>query len=1071
LERSRIILWVLVLIAAGVIIWWVGFHSPSLDLAGIDQKAGAQPGRVATGPNEPNFKQTATPFDPNAPQTAKRPEDANQPAGSDANQPAQAQAKPGAADANAPGKPGETKPAEAKASIPEDPNDPLEAVNLKDVEMKNIVEKIAQWTGKTVIPADEAMKQKITIYAPDKLPRSKALTQIYSALRMKGYSPEETEGTIFLKPLSEARLGMHPVVGPDQPLAAFENSNQIVQKPFKLTYYPPAQMGEIIRPLMGEYAHVAADATTGTLLVIDTVGNLLRVEKIIAQFDVPDAGNKMVTEIFEIHSGDPTEMVQLLRLLLGGSADSRRGGQLRTGSRSRPSSTSSGGGKSGGGGATFVVIGEGETPIYLIPEAKRKVIIARGSADSIRQIGEWIGKLDQEQQVAAEYETVSLVYADADEVARRIQQSLEQMPGTELRPNVLVQPLAQSRQVMIFGRADLREMIKKLIAEVDIMPGQRLTEVFELAHADPDQIKTNIEGLYETEAGSMSSYSYRSYRYRNVQPSETVKVVSYPTMQRVTVIASPENMEKIREQIKGWDVPLNVEQVRPRIIELKNSDPVKMAQLLSKLFTEESDSSSSLFRMLWYGFDDASQKKKIVGPLYGQLTFEEVPGTKKIIIISKIPQAYEVIEQIVYELDRQEMAEVPKVVQLQYADPEDLSERLNAMFNEPGTLAPIRRTARGLGDYSMDQPSSGNQSGGQNRNDGGNNAASNPGEYTPWWSRGARRTLDEEPLSNVVGRVRFVPDPRSKSILVLSPPEFHADIEKTIRQLDVPGMQVMIKATVVEVNHSALTSLGVQLATNSAAFGTLEENAVTALGNLTSLATHGSAAPASTPIGAQGTGSIVGGTSNVYALIDFLIKHVNAKILNEQTLWTKDNEEASFFKGSNVAFVGGTSTTGTGIQTSSFTFEEVGMTLAVRPSITPEKNVDMIVNIILSQLTGDFVNGQPVRTKMDTRTNMIVADSETLMLGGILFQEKTRIKRKLPLLGDLPLIGGLFQHNSNAISNNEMIVFITPYVVSDGMEVSGEAQTELGESQESLQKAREELGAAAEALRQQMDEE
>jgi len=108
---------------------------------------------------------------------------------------------------------------------------------------------------------------------------------------------------------------------------------------------------------------------------------------------------------------------------------------------------------------------------------------------------------------------------------------------------------------------------------------------------------------------------------------------------------------------------------------------------------------------------------------------------------------------------------------------------------------------------------------------------------------------------------------------------------------------------------------------------------------------------------------------------------------------------------------------------------------------------------------------------MDTRTNMIVSDSETLMLGGILFQEKTRIKRKLPLLGDLPLIGGLFQHNSDAMSNNEMIVFITPYVVSDGMEVSEKARAKLDESQENLQKAREELGAAAEALRQQMDEE
>ena len=96
-------------------------------------------------------------------------------------------------------------------------------------------------------------------------------------------------------------------------------------------------------------------------------------------------------------------------------------------------------------------------------------------------------------------------------------------------------------------------------------------------------------------------------------------------------------------------------------------------------------------RLLFYG-DEAEQKKKIVGPLYGQLTFENVPETKKIIVISKIPEAYEIVEQLILDLDRQEMAEIPKVVVLKYADPEDLSERLNAMFNEPGTIAPIRRT-------------------------------------------------------------------------------------------------------------------------------------------------------------------------------------------------------------------------------------------------------------------------------------------------------------------------------------------------------------------------------------------
>ena len=349
--------------------------------------------------------------------------------------------------------------------------------------------------------------------------------------------------------------------------------------------------------------------------------------------------------------------------------------------------------------------------------------------------------------------------------------------------------------------------------------------------------------MYESESGSSYSYGYRSSRYRNIQPSETVKVISYPSMGQVTVIASAENMEKIRKQIKEWDVPLDVEAVKPKIIELKNSDPVQMAELLRKLFSEESDTSRSLFRMLFWG-DEMDQRQKIVGPLYGQLTFEEVPGTKKIIVISKLPQAYQVIEQLIYELDRQEMAEIPHVVQIKYADTEDLAERLNAMFNEPGTNARIRRTTQGIGQYSMD----GTRAARRIRATRGTTtpaattaARAMPASTRRGGPRGARRALDEEPISNVIGRVRFVPDPRSKSILVLAPPEFQSSIEDTIRDLDVPGKQVMVKAVVIEVDHQDLTSLGLQLSSNPAEVFGVGENAALALGQLSFLEERGSA--------------------------------------------------------------------------------------------------------------------------------------------------------------------------------------------------------------------------------------
>jgi general secretion pathway protein D len=1011
--------------------------------------------------------------------------------------------------------------------------EPMEAINLKDVEMKDIIQKLAAWTGKVIIPSDDAMKQRVTIYAPDKLPRSQALSHIYSALRMKGFIAEQEDKVIYLKPIKDAKLGFVPTVDANQPLAAIENKDAVVQKFFRLQNYRPTQMGALIQPLVGEHGYVSADETTGTLLVIDTVGNLMRIERIISEFDVPEA-EQAVTQIFEIKHGDPAEIVQLLRILLGvtdtrartgtstSTTRSQQGGRFGQGFgpggmsitvQSQPSSGDSGSqqartesrptSSTTGGAATSVVVGQTQGPIVLIAEPRRKWIIARASAETIKQIGEWIDKLDVSEPVESEYEVVPLIYASSTEVEASVENAMRDMPGMELMPSVLIEPT--EGQVIVFGRKDLRELVKKLIAEIDVPPGQLETQHFKLNYADPDQVKTNIDDLYsQTTTGAQSQMSRGGFgsfggftqgrRTTTSRTSDMVKVISYASLKQVTVIASPENMKKIAEQIKEWDKPIDVKEVKPRIIELHNSDPVQMADLLTKLFTQE-DTGSSASYIVRYVFSESQdeQKKKIVGALYGQLTFEDVPGTKKIIVISKIPEAYDVIEELIRELDKQEMGEIPKVIQLKYADPEDLAERLNAMFNQQGTSAPIRRSAQGLSSTSTQTQSSTSTGTSSTSSTSGTTTGTTTGTstYTPWWSAG-RTSTTEAPISNVIGKVRFIPDPHSKSMLVLAPPEFMEKIEEVIRELDVPGKQVMVKAVIIEVKHSDVTSLGLQLASNPQAFGTLEENSITALNQLIQLDKHGAALFTSSTAG-SGTGiygttisgtTITGGgtgvsstigsstgnlvTSNVSVLVDFLIKKVHAKILNQQTLWTKDNGEASFFKGDNVAFLtSATAATGLSGSTQNLEFQRVGMTLRVRPRITPEKNVDMVLNIILAQLTAAEKNSQPVRSEMETTTNMIVQNGQTVMLGGILFQEDSKIQRKIPLFGDLPLVGPLFRHNELGQSNNELIVFVTPYVIDEGQQLSPESTKEMAQPLERLQEVQGQLKNNAEALEQQ----
>jgi general secretion pathway protein D len=898
---------------------------------------------------------------------------------------------------------------------PRGPNEPMENLNLKDVEVKDIIKTLAEWTGKVIIPVDDAMKKKITIYSQEKLPRSHALALIYSALREQGIVAEEKDGAIVLRPIEDVKLRSVPTVPDNVPLASLKNKAEVVQKFFKLRNYSPTQLEKVIQPLMPEYGYVSAIENTSHIVVIDTVGNLERVERIIKQLDVPET-KETVTRTFEIQAGDPVEIVQLLNILVGQGELSKPSPPQRRSSRperrsSRPE-RSDRSKKAESKPASSVVLGRTDTPITLIPLPKRRWIIAKASAEDMVEIEAWIAELDEKKPDEREHKMVKVKFADVQEVADQINNMIATMP---LRANVTVQALRRAKQVMIVGSAENREMVRQLVAEIDVPTDQFITVHIPLEYADPEQIKKNLDELYtqfsyyESRSRYGGSYSSRYYRGRETSDPDFVRVIAYPTLKQITVIASAENMVKIEEQVKEWDKPIDIGEIGPVIIELKNSDPVKMVDLLTRLFTETER------RWSWrdYIYGTGSVNKTMVGPLYGQLAFEAVPDTRKIIVQSKVPEGYAVVRKLIRELDSEEMAEVPTVITLKYADPEDLSERLNAMFNEPGTTAPIRRIRRGLSEYSMNEGEDGTR---RESGDGGGTGSTS--EYRTWWGQGFQRRMDEMPISNVIGRIRFIPDPRSKSILVLSPPEYISSVEAMIRELDIPGRQVRVKAAILLIDNRDMTSLGIQLATNPAAFGTLDENAIAALATLSTLDERGSLT--------------ISGTMNITALLDFLVKSVDARILNQQTLWTKDNEEADFFRGDIIAFTKDFSVSETGGRTTQgFEFEQVGMTLRVRPSITPEKHVDMRINMMLSKLTSDIVNEQPVRTEMDTETSMIVQNGETIMLGGMLFQEDSTIERKIPLFGDLPLLGGLFRHYEVVKANSEVLVFVTPDVIDE----------------------------------------
>lgn len=137
-------------------------------------------------------------------------------------------------------------------------------------------------------------------------------------------------------------------------------------------------------------------------------------------------------------------------------------------------------------------------------------------------------------------------------------------------------------------------------------------------------------------------------------------IINVPTAQQgrsTTVGKFPFDLlspQKNKAGVVKVNVPLNMEQLRPRILTLENSDPVQMAGLLTTLFAAEGAEGVKIYEVILG--KDAEEKRKTFGPLSDQFKFEDVPGAKKIIVISKIPEAYVGVEKLVLELDKQNMA-------------------------------------------------------------------------------------------------------------------------------------------------------------------------------------------------------------------------------------------------------------------------------------------------------------------------------------------------------------------------------------------------------------------------------
>lgn len=910
-------------------------------------------------------------------------------------------------------------------------------LSFSNTPLSEIAKFLTERMGKPVIVAKEVQNIQVTLVNPKPVPIEEALDILATALHEAGVAIEERERTVHLIPIAQVSRAQIRTVPADVDLATIKPASQIVRKIFEVKHYDPTKLVDVLKPLSPSYGHITAEPASGKLIVVATVEQLRVMAQVIAELDRPDVSGGEL-RVFPVEHVDVYEIIPMLQKLIAGylgaevktiTSGGPEGGPPSGGPPPAPSGEGRRSGPGDPSGTTpapagaILVKGE-KKPVLIIPEPRRKSIVIAAPSNVLGQVDVWIKSLDQEKPPSAQEEIVEVRYGNAQDLAAQLTTMLGNIPDESLRSALRVFPFAGSGRLMIVGSEKNRQMVKEWLREIDVPPGERVTRTFNLRNADAQQITDNIKELFQDGTGSRGfsifDYydDYYSSRRRTAVDRTKVTVTANTRNNSVTVASSPEMMERIAKQIEEWDRPLEGDEAAPRIFHLKCADPDKTKTLLESLFTKKDRPILD-----WFGRMTSSESMATpVGRLFGQFRFEAYPETGKLIVVSKNAENYAVIEKMIEEIDRPQTVGLPRIIQLKFADAETLAEQLNALLNAPGTPTSILRRGH-LGTFleSTDKQSPFNSNADQTRNpQDQQNRQSTPAQMQFWWQNPPADIKVKQP-SNLVGKLRIVPNVEQNSLLVVAPEEYADAIDKFVRDLDKPGYQVLVRAVIAEITLNDSMSLGFRFSTDTSAFTTgdslITENA------LRGLLTY----DYKDQFGTHHTLSLNVPVNN---LLSVLGKVTNLKIKSEPKILTADNVEAQFFDGQDVPFIKNTLTSDVGSQTQAFDYRAVGMRLRVRPHITKEKNVDLTVNLEVSNIVpGQTLFGGAIIDRRETTTRIVLEDGRTFLISGIIREQEGAIVRRIPGLGDIPGLGELFKHREITKVNTELLVFLTPYVI------------------------------------------
>ena len=526
-----------------------------------------------------------------------------------------------------------------------------------------------------------------------------------------------------------------------------------------------------------------------------------------------------------------------------------------------------------------------------------------------------------------------------------------------------------------------------------------------------------------------------------ISPNNTINV--NPGNNSLVITDYADNLQRLARIVAAMDVS-NASDVE--VIPLQHAIATDLAPLVSRLIEGGSATATGTAQGVAQGQTDNSFKTTLLAE----------PRSNALIVRAANPARVALVRSLVAKLDQPAAPGSSAasgnihVVYLKNADAVKLATTLRAALGSAGGSGTSSGGGTGTGNLSGGLTRTGASGLGQTSGLGNStNASGNAGGLgSSGLGTGQGSSGSSDANQPSTGGI-IQADPTTNSLIISAPEPLYRQIRAVIDKLDGRRAQVLIESLIVEVSANKVAEFGIQwqgvLGNYGSTLGVLGNNSsvagrnildlalAAATGNVTSIANAKPAAGMNLAIAPR-----INGKYYLGALANFLENTGDANVLSTPNLLTLDNEEAQIIIGNNVPFVTGSyaNTGGSGGAVNPFTTVErkdVGLMLRVRPQINENGTVKLTMYQEVSKVaesTLSNANG-PSTSKRSIESTVLVDDGSVIVIGGLLEDSYALGQDKVPVMGDLPVVGGLFRNEKRTRQKTNLMVFLRPMVIRD----------------------------------------